>query len=344
MPSRLSSFEKDLARAWTLPAFAYTDPNVLAEERTRIFRRAWQPVGHAADVREPGTFFTAEVADAPIVVTRDLHGELRGFYNVCRHRAGPVAVGKGARKSLMCRYHGWTYDLDGSLRTTPELGEPVGFDRACMGLRPVRVATCGPLVLASLDEREPLSPSYAAIAKERSLEGWRFLGRKDWFIACNWKVYVDNFLEGYHVPVVHPYLMKTLDYDRYVVETHEDFVVQHAPLRDGSGEGRYYFVFPNVMFNFYGGRLEVDTIVPLAPDKTLTIFEWFVPPDITEEAEARARRSMQESDSIQEEDIAICEAVQKNLASGGYDRGRFSTLRENGVHFFQALVSTWLAR
>jgi choline monooxygenase len=121
MPHRLGPFEKELASATTLPAFAYTDAAILAAEQERIFRRSWEPIGNAADVAAPGSFLTAEVAGAPIVVTRDAGGVLHGFFNVCRHRAGPVAVGKGARKSLTCRYHGWTYALDGRLVTTPEL-------------------------------------------------------------------------------------------------------------------------------------------------------------------------------------------------------------------------------
>jgi choline monooxygenase len=121
MPHRLGPFEKELASATTLPAFAYTDAAILAAEQERIFRRSWEPIGNAADVAAPGSFLTAEVAGAPIVVTRDASGVLHGFFNVCRHRAGPVAVGKGARKSLTCRYHGWTYALDGRLVTTPEL-------------------------------------------------------------------------------------------------------------------------------------------------------------------------------------------------------------------------------
>src|SRR3954470_1805651 len=151
MPSRLPPFELELARAATLPAFAYTDPAILAAEMDRIFRRSWQPIGSVYDVREAGSFFTGEIAGAPIVVTRDGGGVLRGFYNVCRHRAGPVATGKGARKSLPCRYHGWTYGLDGKLVTTPELGEVKDFDRACNGLRPIRVEAWGPFVFANLD-------------------------------------------------------------------------------------------------------------------------------------------------------------------------------------------------
>ncbi|MDF2694054.1 MAG: Rieske (2Fe-2S) domain protein, partial [Labilithrix sp.] len=208
MPSRLPPFEPDLSRASTLPAFAYTDAAILAAERARIFRHTWQPIGHAADVAAPGSFLTGDVDGAPVVVTRDASGELRGFYNVCRHRAGPVAIGKGSRKSLTCKYHGWTYALDGKLMTTPELGDVKDFDRSCNGLRPIQAAVWGPIVFVNLDVgAEPLESVLGAISKETvpyRLGEMRLVARKDYELACNWKTYVDNFLEGYHLPTVHP--------------------------------------------------------------------------------------------------------------------------------------------
>jgi choline monooxygenase len=150
MPSRLPPFELDLARGSTLPAFPYTDDAILAAERAKIFGRTWQPIARAEDVAAPGTYATAEIDGKPLVVSRDAGGELRCFYNVCRHRAGPVAIGKGARKSLTCKYHGWTYGLDGRLATTPELGDAADFDKDCHGLRPVRVEAWGPFVFGQV--------------------------------------------------------------------------------------------------------------------------------------------------------------------------------------------------
>ena len=361
MPHRLGSFEKDLARATTLPAFAYTDPAILAAEQERIFRRCWEPVGNAADVESPGSFLTAEVAGAPIVVTRDAAGMLRGFFNVCRHRAGPVAVGKGARKSLTCRYHGWTYALDGRLVTTPELGKVKDFDRACHGLRPVRVDTWGPLVFACLDDgAPPLLSTLGAIPEETAaheLGAMRPVARREYEIACNWKVYVDNFLEGYHLPTVHPGLFKELDYARYRVETFDRYSSQIAPIRPvaegnsaGDSKGRYYtpqsgdlaalyyWVFPGWMLNIYPDNMSLNVVLPRGPDRCVTVFEWFRRDPNAEGAAEAIARTIEFSHGIQLEDIGICEAVQKGLASGSYERGRFSTLRENGVHHFQALV------
>ncbi len=356
MPHRLGPFEKELASATTLPAFAYTDPAILAAEQERIFRRCWEPVGNAVDVAAPGSFLTAEVAGAPIVVTRDGSGMLRGFFNVCRHRAGPVAVGKGARKSLTCRYHGWTYALDGRLVTTPELGDVKDFDRSCHGLRPVRVETWGPLVFACLDDAAPpLLSTLGRISAETAAHGLGAMtpvARREYEIACNWKVYVDNFLEGYHLPTVHPGLFKELDYAEYRVETFSRHSSQIAPIRpvaDGTS-GRYYtpgeadlsalyyWVFPGWMLNIYPDNMSLNVVLPRGPDRCVTVFEWFRKDPRAPGAAEAVARTVAFSHGIQLEDISICEAVQKGLASGAYERGRFSSLRENGVHHFQSLV------
>jgi choline monooxygenase len=353
----LPAFESELAAASTLPAFAYTDAAILAAEKERIFRRCWEPVGNVVDVEKPASFFTAELAGAPIVVTRDASGVLRGFYNVCRHRAGPVAVGKGPRKSLTCRYHGWTYALDGQLVTTPEVGDVKSFDRSCHGLRPIRVETWGPLVFACLDEAAPpLLSTLGAIPEETAahdLGAMQPVARREYEIACNWKVYVDNFLEGYHLPTVHPGLFRELDYGKYRVETFACYSAQIAPIRpapatDASGRhytpssgelaALYYWVFPGWMLNIYPDNMSLNVVLPLGPERCVTIFEWFRKDAVAPGAAEAIARTIEFSHGIQLEDISICEAVQKGLASGAYERGRFSTLRENGVHHFQSLV------
>ena len=357
MPSRLPPFERELAAASTLPAFTYTDPAILAAERANIFRRTWQPIGHTADLVQHGSFLTGEVAGAPVVVTRDAVGKLHGFHNVCRHRAGPVAIGKGTRKSLTCKYHGWTYTLDGTLTNTPELGDVKSFDKSCHGLRPIQVAAWGPIVFVNLDlTGAPLETVLGAIPKETEhlrLDAMKLVARKDYEIACNWKTYVDNFLEGYHLPTVHPGLFKELDYDAYRVETHALYSAQIAPIRaarSGSGakgeryyapsatdpqSALYYWVFPNWMLNIYPDNMSLNIVLPLQAGRTVTVFEWFRHDGASAED---IERTVAFSDGIQLEDIEICEAVQRGLASGSYEAGRFSVLRENGVHHFQSLV------
>lgn len=353
---KLPPFERDLSLASTLSAKLYVDPAALALEQERIFARTWQPIGNVADLEAPGAFITGEVAGEPIVVTRTLDGELRAFFNVCRHRAGPLAEGKGNRKLLTCRYHGWTYSLEGKLLKTPEFEGVRAFDPSCSGLVPVRVETFGPWVFVNLDAAaEPLAAMLGEIVTETAswdLTAYRPIARRDYDIACNWKVYVDNYLEGYHLPVVHPGLFRELDYDQYRVDTFRYHSSQYAPFRparpgqerqyeSADDEARYYWVFPNWVINMYPDNVSINIVVPVTVDRTITIFEWFVK---DEAPRIPIEKTMAFSHEIQVEDVAICEAVQKRLGSRGYPGGRFSVRRENGVHHFQGLVHSFLTR
>jgi choline monooxygenase len=359
--SLIFPFDPDIAKAATIPSRLYNDPVYLELERERIFANTWQLVGRVDQVSEHGAFLTAEIGNDSIVVLRD--GEtLRGFHNVCLHRAGPVAHGCGKRNTMQCRYHGWTYKLDGSLLRAPEMEGVAGFTPEQMHLVPVRVQQWGPLVFANVNGKAPPLHDVLEDVPQRvapfHCESMQFVTSKHWDIDCNWKVYVDNYLEGYHLPVVHPGLHKELDYDQYRVEPHRYFSIQHAPLRpvhggneerryDPSkteiGEAVYVWLFPNVMLNVYMGQMQTNTVVPLSYNKTRVTFDWYAanpPKDLANDAEFT--RLLAFSDEIQEEDLVIVEAVQRNLRSRVYDRGRYSAKRENGVHHFHSLLHEFL--
>jgi choline monooxygenase len=355
------TFEPDLARATTIPARWYTEPDMLKIEQRRVFDTTWQLVGRLEQVRNPGDFFACSVVDEPLVVTCDTAGQLHAFYNVCRHRAGAVVQGCGNRKTLQCQYHAWTYGLDGQLLHTPEFQGVEGFDKALNGLVPVRVDSWGPFVFVNLDERGPsLAEVLGKIPAETShlpLDRMGFYKRVDYEIACNWKVYVDNYLEGYHIPAAHPGLFKEIDYKQYRVETERYYSKQYAPIRekpdslyrrnlegDAEAQALYYWVFPNLMLNIYPDNLQINIILPLGHDRTVTIFEWYVLDVERPEVAEDFAKSFAFSDLVQKEDIEICELVQKRLGSRSYDVGRFSVLRENGVHHFHGLLSEFIQR
>jgi choline monooxygenase len=362
-PESLGTFryEPNLARATTIPASWYTAAGMLPIEQDRIFCSTWQLVGRLEQVRNPGDFFTCTVNEEPIVVTRDTAGQLHALYNVCRHRAGAVAQGCGNRKTLQCLYHAWTYGLDGRLMHTPEFEGVEEFDKADYGLVPVRVDSWGPFVFVNLSPDAPtLRETLGAIPEETKhmpLERMGFYKRVDYEINCNWKVYIDNYLEGYHIPAAHPGLFKEIDYKQYEVETFRYYSKQYAPIRekpdslyrrnldDGSdAQALYYWIFPNLMLNIYPDNLQINIILPLGHERTVTIFEWYVLDVERPEVAEDFARSFAFSDLVQKEDIEICELVQQRLRSRVYDTGRFSALRENGVHHFHGLLCEYLQR
>ena len=356
-------FEPNIARAATLPARLYNDPVYLELERERVFAHSWQLVARTEQLQAKGDFVTVDVGLESIVLVRDGDG-IRGYHNVCLHRAGPVAYGCGRRQTLQCKYHGWTYTLSGELLRAPEMEGVEGFRPEEMRLRPVAVAQWGPLVFVNLDGKAPplidvLGDVPARVAPFHC-ETMRYVMRKEYHLACNWKVYVDNYLEGYHLPVVHPGLHKEVDYDQYRVEPHRYYSIQHVPLRpvshagsasdrryvvadDAPPEAVYVWLFPNVMLNVYLGQMQTNVVVPVGHDRTKVVFEWYsTEPPADPATDPAWARLVEFSDEIQAEDIEICEVVQRNLRSRIYDRGRYSAKRENGVHHFHALLHEFL--
>jgi choline monooxygenase len=365
---RPASAPVPLARAATLPSRYYLDAGILELEKQRIFGGTWQLVARAEELSRVGDFVPVTVLDEPVVITHGLDGELKAFYNVCRHRAGQVALTRGNRKSLQCRYHGWTYGLDGCLRAAPEMEETEGFAKEDFGLVPVKVDRWGPFVFVNLStdaDTPPLAEVMGAIPGEVARAGYdvdrmRLVERREYVVESNWKVYVDNYLEGYHLPIAHPQLYKELDYDSYRVEEFRYYSKQHAPIRElkpgeeigvdrrylrqpgAEGSALYYWLFPNTMFNIYQDNMSSNVILPLGVDRTLTIFEWYFADPGTGAGWESMQQTIAFSDEIQQEDIVICEQVQRGLRSRAYDSGRFSAKRENGVYHFQNLVREFL--
>jgi choline monooxygenase len=363
--------------AHTLASKFYTDPAILDAEKSQIFRRTWQlvgtldtPCGESGEqietkrtIADPETFFTVDVIGEPVVVVRDKQSTLRAFSNVCRHRAGPIAQGSGCKSVLRCGYHGWTYTLDGRLIGTPDVEGVEFFDRSTMGMFPLRLETWEQLIFVNFDQNaEPLSAYLGRIPEQArgfQFQGLQSVERRDYIIDCNWKVYVDNYLEGYHIPIAHPGLMREIDYAQYRTDTYRYNSQQFAPIRAmkpeegaerfyppgiGLQEALYFWIFPNLMLNIYPDNLSTNLIVPLSHDKTLTIFEWFFHDAHSEKVRERIQRAVAFSDEVQQEDIELCRSVQRGLNSSTYDRGRYSVKRENGVHHFHMLLSEFLSK
>lgn len=332
-----------LDRAHSLAAPFYCSSDVLALERRAVFGRHWQLVGAADAVAGRGDHAVTELGTTPVIVLRDDEGALRAFHNVCRHRGGPLAWcdGRGAR-ALHCKYHGWTYGLAGRLRHAPEMSAATEFDAAAIALPQAAAGIWGPLLFAALPpDPIPLESVFEGVGTAAA--GLALARRVSYELPCNWKVYVDNFLEGYHLPHIHPGLNAVLDYRRYRIELGRWHSLQQSPLdgNDGpysTGTACYYFVYPNTMLNLLPGRLQTNRVVPLDVARCRVDFDYYYPAATSASAQASQEQDQAFSDAVQAEDAAICAAVQKGLASGSYEPGRLSPAREAGVKHFHDLL------
>ncbi|HEX4601613.1 MAG TPA: aromatic ring-hydroxylating dioxygenase subunit alpha [Gemmatimonadales bacterium] len=340
---------RPLARAETIPSAWYTDPQFHEFDRQAVFATTWQHVADVHQLAHPGDHVVADVAGEPILVVRGQDDALRAFYNVCRHRGGPLALKDGTADMLICKYHGWTYRLDGMLRGVPHFNQVELFNKRDYGLTAVPVAVWEGLVFVTLAAHPAPLETYLRDIRERMaptrIGALTFARRVEYDVHANWKVYVDNYLEGYHVPYVHPELYTLYDFEGYVTEVHDRYSVQVGPLRDdrnvytgGGGEALYYQVFPNLMLNVVPGRLQSNVVVPVAPDRCTVVFRYYYDDVTSPAARARIEADIAFSDKVQQEDAEICARVQRGLGSRAYDKGRFSVRFEAGVYHFQKLL------
>lgn len=326
------------APAVTLPASWYHDPAVYQRERAAVWGTSWLCVARTAQLTDPGQYVATTVAGWPVLVVVGTDGERRAFHNVCRHRAGPLAWdGDGRAAGLVCRYHGWSYDLCGELVRARDFG-----DRQPSGVRlaGMRVETWRGLVFVNLSPTGPaLLDDLGAFADECAaypMEEFAFSREVVHDLPVNWKTYADNYLEGYHVPLVHPALAREIDAQRYRVDVGEKWCRHTAPTRDGSMvAGLWLWRWPNLALNLYPDGMNVERFLPDGPRRTRVVYQYFFRPGVEP---ASSDESTRMSAQLMDEDRAICEAVQRNLEAGVYDTGELSPRHEAGVAAFQDLV------
>ena len=350
-----------LAEALTIPAAWYVDSRIMDLELRTVFARSWQLAGRAEQVRKPGQYVTWELAGEPLLIVRGGDGVLRGFFNVCRHHAAAVmAEAEGEARHLRCPYHGWTYTLEGELRGTPDFAGVCDFNRAANGLLPVETAVWENWVFVKLEPGAPLIESFLGdhlIGQMRglNLDDFRWTERRHYAFDCNWKVFVDNYLDGgYHIPYLHKGLDSVLDYSEYTIENGERFCLQSSPVVAAGAEAQtgavrrgdralYYWIYPNFMVNWYEGVLDTNLVIPRGVDRTEVIFDFYFK-DTSEHARGHNLASIAVGERIQDEDMAICKSVQRGLNSRAYGAGRLSVRREAGEYLFHRLLHSDLQR
>ena len=344
-----------LAQASTIPAAWYVDPRIAELERLNVFSKTWQLVARTDQLKAFGQFISTIVAGEPIVVVRGSDGVLRAFYNVCRHHAAAVVTQPCGVASLMhCPYHGWNYGLDGSLKGMPEFDGVENFDRAQNGLVPIRVETWECFVFVNLDNSAPSLLEFLGGMVKRfaplGISKLHYFDRRTYNIACNWKVFVDNYLDGgYHVPHLHKGLNSVLDYKQYTIENEDRYCLQSSPMiasdedaATGStrkGDRAWYFwQHPNLMINCYAGYMDTNLVIPVDVDHCHVIFDFYFA-DVSEASREYNEQSVNVGNRVQEEDLGICEDVQRGLKSRAYRAGRLSVRREAGEQLFHRLLA-----
>jgi len=353
--------DADIRVAATLPARVYSDPVIFDQQRDRVFSRSWQYAGHDDLVRVAGQVFPFTLLpgalDEPLVLTRDADDGLHCLSNVCTHRGTLVVEGAGHLQQLRCRYHGRRFALDGRFHSMPEFEGTANFPSAADDLPRVSLAQLERFVMVALAPAMPFD-DLAAPVRSR-LAGLPFAdlvydasAARDYLVEANWALYIDNYLEGFHIPYVHSSLATTLDYGAYAVELERYAVLQLGIAKPGerafalppehrdadrSIAAYYFWLFPATMFNVYPWGVSVNVVTPLAVDRTRVSFLPFV-----WDESARGDGAGSGLDRVEREDEAIVEAVQRGVRSRLYDRGRYSPAREGGVHHFHRLLAEFM--
>lgn len=354
--------DSDIARASTLPGSFYTDPAVFAAQKERVFARSWQFLADERVVRERGSLLPVTLLpgclDEPLLVTRDHEDRLHVLSNVCTHRGNLLATQACTKSSITCNYHGRRFDLDGRFRSMPMFEETIGFPSERDHLARVAFEKLGPFIFASL---APAAP-FAALASDVQLRmSWMPLDElafdaarsREFEFQANWALYCDNFLEGFHIPYLHAALNSSIDFEAYTTELFGESSLQFASAREGEpafdlpraspDHGKriaasYWFLFPNLMLNFYPWGLSMNIVKPLAVDRTRVSFLTYV-----WKKELLDRGAGSGLDRVEMEDEAVVQAVQRGVRSRFYDRGRYSPSREQGLHHFHRWLANRLA-
>ncbi len=355
------------SEATTFPREMYLSAEIYRLEKERIFGRAWYYVGHISQLQGPGSYFTVEIAEQPLVILHNRLGELRAFFNVCTHRAGPVALGSGQCSRLTCLYHAWSFDLEGKLRGIPDMETAENFDPAAHALTAVQVDRWGPFIFVNLDPNcEPLTVQLGELPEMFSryqLGQWARVHSVDYWTDTNWKLYVENNTESYHEPSVHPILAKY--YQSIKAEARHHYYLQYTPYPTDSDEvlsgfkpGLYIeglneaemqgistmSFFPNFAWILGPNCAVIYLVDPQGPSRTRVRWDWLVPNTEIAKSSANLEPLIEFFDQIQQEDLHLLPDVQKGIQSLGYHRGRLSPTREVGTHLFQELVMQYITQ
>jgi len=330
----------DIRKAWTLPSRFYTDKAFFELSKARIFSKSWQLIGRKDGLSqiEPRTLLP-DFLDEPILITKNADA-IRCFSNVCTHR-GKILVDEPAEGNLIrCGYHGRRFSLDGKFLSMPEFEGVECFPSEKDDLTRLPAAewkgflfvSCEP----STDLVEFVGDVDAAIS-DIGCESLRLAESKDYEVNAHWALYCENYLEGFHIPFVHRSLNEIVDYGSYRTDLYRYSSMQTGSDAEGKVAGRYLFVFPNTMLNFYPWGVSVNIVEPITPSRSRIRYLTYVSDETKVGSGAGG-----DLHRVEMEDEAVVESVQKGIRSRYYDRGRYSPTREQGTHHFHRLIAEFI--
>jgi choline monooxygenase len=320
----------------------YCSPEIFESERDRIFSRTWQLVGPQSRVSEAGQYVATEIAGLKVFVLRGRDGELRAFRNVCRHRgARLIAEGSGRCGPIRCPYHNWVYDDRGELMNAPWFGEDPSFSKAEWPLERLAVRTWRGLVFVAIAPDCGLEEQLGELIPElrdEPIESYSAVREERLAFPANWKIYTDNFVEGYHIPGIHPAFFAAIDFEQFKTTAHEGFIRMTAPPREGLFyRGKWLWMWPNWTLSLFAGGMNTSRINPLDHQSTELIYNFYFA-DTSEATEAARNDTIARNLAVVREDFEICIETHKNYATGAYRAGPLSPRHEAGVHYFQDCV------
>ncbi len=348
-------------RSYSINTECYRNPKFLDIERQQIFHKSWQFLCHEEKLREPGSYIAVDIQGQSIFAARDQQGELRAFYNVCKHRGHELLFGEGQTRAITCPYHAWVYDLNGQLKRARRSETIENFDINQICLNQVKIETFCHLVFVNLDQTAtPLAEQTENLEAEikqyaPDIGELTFAHRLTYRLKANWKAVVDNFLECYHCPVAHKDFCSLVEMDTYKVTTHgiysshmakagqidnKAYDIDNATVTDHA----VWYLWPNTTLMRYPGRgnFMVWRFYPVGPEETYEVFDFFFETAQPNEAEQEAIKFI--DNVLQPEDIGLVESVQRGMQTPAFEQGRYlidpsgSGMSEHAVHHFHGLI------
>ena len=336
-----------MLREKTIPSSWYSDEKILKIEKENIFSKSWHLLGSIDQIPNKGDYLIKTINEQPIFIIKDKVGKINVFYNVCQHRGCVLLEKDGNSKQIKCGYHGWVYELNGKLKAAR------GFDKEDLDFEQLNLKSiehyiwmnqifvklqsdCNNLPKTLKEIENIISPI--------KFDNYLFHFKKSYEIKCNWKVYMDNYLEGFHIPLVHPKLNNVIDYKSYSTEIFDNFSLQWCHINaesspykktDDDSKAYYFTLFPNILLNIAPGRLQTNIIEPITTSSCNVFFDYYFE---NEEDLNSIQEDISFSEEVQNEDINICERIQIGLESDGFDYGVFSKKYETGVSHFQSYI------